>query len=151
MRIALRFLLPLSLALGGVLTAPLAAQTNEELKQELAAERAARLALEQRLTELESKMSKQQADDMDAQLARLVAPGDLDRAPKTTVFPSASNPTIGVFANAVLDGGNFDSKFGTNDNDRFSMRETEIDMRLPGLETDTLRPQVVTHISRVFG
>lgn len=131
MRIALRFLVPLGFGLGGVLTAPLAAQSNEELRQQLAAERAARIALEKRLAELESKFEKQETDDLDAQLARLVAPGDLDIAPKTTIFPSAANPAIGVFANAVADGGNFDSKFDTDDNQNFSMRETEVDMRLP--------------------
>ncbi len=123
-----RIVLPV-LLLGGTLASPLAAQTNEELQAELAAERAARIALEKRLADVEAWKAAQTADP-EAQLRALVAPEDLQRAPRTTIVPGAANPAIGVFADATLQGGNFDSKFG-EDSDRFSMRETEIDLRLP--------------------
>jgi hypothetical protein len=115
---------------GGALAPRAAAQTVEELKAQLEAERAARIALEKRLAELEAWRTGQETADTEAELRKLIAPEDLQRAPKTTIFPGAANPAIGVFADAVLQGGNFDSKLG-EDSDRFSMRETEIDMRLP--------------------
>jgi len=122
--------LSLLVLLCGALAPRAAAQTVDELKAQLEAERAARLALEKRLAELEAWRAGQETSDTEAELRKLVAPEDLQRAPKTTIFPGAANPAIGVFADAVLEGGNFDSKFG-EDSDRFSMRETELDFRLP--------------------
>jgi hypothetical protein len=116
------------------------AQNADDLRRELAAERAARLALEQRLAELEARFERQlQAaaagaaaqGDAEAQLRALLPPSELQAAAPRTVFPSAGNPKIGVFMDATLQGGNFDSELGDEDSDRFSLRETEIDMRLP--------------------
>ncbi|HTE04730.1 MAG TPA: hypothetical protein VK824_00940 [Planctomycetota bacterium] len=110
---------------------PPAPQSAEELQRQLAEERAARIALEKRLAALEAREAARNDSDMESQLRGLVSPGDLQTAPARTVFPGAANPKIGVFADATLQGGNFDSKLGDDSSDRFSLRETEIDMRLP--------------------
>lgn len=101
----------------------------QSLRAELAAERAARRALEERLSRLEQRLAEPPADDLEAQLAALL-PRQAAPPPRAPVSPSAFNPRIGVFMDAVLEGGDFDDKFG-EDSDRASLRETEIDFRLP--------------------
>jgi hypothetical protein len=104
--------------------------TIDRLLKELAAERAAREALEARVAALEGTHPAP-VDDLEEQLKGLVAPGDLSSAPaRPPSSPAFYNPAIGVFMDAVGEGGNFDQRLG-EDSDKFSLREAEIDMRLP--------------------
>jgi hypothetical protein len=106
-------------------------QSIEELQRQLAAERAAREDLERRLAALEKRMTPSDADEMERQLAVLVEPGGLDQAAtRPPSSPAFYNPAIGVFMDGVADFGNYDRRLG-EDSDKFSLRETEIDMRLP--------------------
>jgi hypothetical protein len=112
--------------------APLMAQdTVEELKAALERERAAREELERRLAAIESRLGSSGIGDLELQLQGLVAPEALRpaaaRAPTSKAF---YNPTIGVFMDSVIDAGNFDDRLG-EDTDKFSLRETEVDIRLP--------------------
>jgi len=118
------------------LAPPLAAQeskdkTIEQLLQELAAERAAREALEKRVAQLESNLAAPGVDELERRLQGLVAPEELQKAPSRPPTSAAFyDPAIGVFMDARLDAGNFDSRLD-EDTDNFRLRETEIDMRLP--------------------
>ncbi|MGQ0552686.1 MAG: hypothetical protein ACT4PU_05655 [Planctomycetota bacterium] len=116
-----------------------AAATVDELARQLAAERAARVALEARMARLEAALAGQtgqaaadaEADALEAQLRALLPPGDLTpAAQRVQSFPSAYNPKIGVFMDATAEGGSFDRKLGVGD-EKLSLRETEIDFRLP--------------------
>lgn len=126
-----------------LLLAPLArAQENPppaSPPQEDAAELARRLAealqrleqLEQRLQQLEADERERVAeDDLEAQLRGLIEEPPPGAAPRT-VFPSAYNPRIGVFMDAVAEAGDAQEDLDAEDGDRFSLRETEIDFRLP--------------------
>lgn len=132
-------LLPRALLLAAVLSPLVAAQQSQaekdalidKLLKELAAERAAREALAARVAALEAARPEPGADELEEQLKGLVAPGDLQAAPaRPPSSPAFYNPAIGVYMDAVAEGGNFDQRFG-EDSDKFSLRETEIDMRLP--------------------
>lgn len=106
-------------------------QLVQELLDALARERAARQALEARVAALEAGQPAPTSDDLEAQLAALVAPGDLQRAPqRVPTPPSFYNPTIGVFMDSRIDAGNFDTRLD-EDTDDFSLRETELDFRVP--------------------
>jgi len=122
---------PLGLLAALTISPHLSAQTNEELQKQLAAERAAREELERRIAELEKRMTPSETDEMERQLQLLVEPGGLDQAAtRPPSSPAFYNPAIGVIMDGVADAGNFDNKLGER-SDRFSLRETEIDMRLP--------------------
>jgi hypothetical protein len=122
----------LSLLLSLFLSPALSAQSVEELQRQLAVERAAREDLERRFAELEARYgSSAEHDEMERRLAVLVEPGGLDpAAQRGPGSPSFYNPSIGVFMDSVVDVGNFDQRLG-EDTDKFSLRETEVDMRLP--------------------
>jgi len=106
-------------------------QSLEELRQQLAAERAAREALERRLSELEQRLAPSDVDEMERRLALLVEPGGLEQSgARPPSSPAFYNPAIGVFMDGVADIGNYDRRLG-QDTDKFSLVETEIDMRLP--------------------
>jgi len=107
------------------------AQTNAELQAELARERAARQALEARVAQLETMFGTTQPDSLEMQLRGLVAPEELQAAgPRAPISPTIYNPRIGVFMDALFEGGSFDNKLGDTDSDRALLRETEIDFRL---------------------
>jgi hypothetical protein len=126
-----RATVPLGLLAALALSPHLSAQTNEELQEQLAAERAARQELERRIAELEKRMTPSETDEMERQLQLLVEPGGLEQAEaRAPSSPAFYNPSIGVFMDSVADVGNFDRRTG-EDSDKFSLRETEIDMRLP--------------------
>ncbi len=133
-RLAAR-LLPCALLLAAVCAPSLSAQygkdqTIEELLRQLKAEREARLALEARVRALEAAQGPT-ADELERRLQGLVAPGDLQAAgPRAPTSPAFYDPAIGVFMDARIDAGNFDSRLD-EDTDNFSLRETEIDLRLP--------------------
>ena len=106
-------------------------QSLDELREQLAAERAAREALERRLSELEQRLAPSEIDEMERRLALLVEPGGLEQSgARPPSSPAFYNPAIGVFMDGVADVGNFDSRLG-EDTDKFSLTETEIDLRLP--------------------
>lgn len=87
--------------------------------------------LERRLAQLESERAEARAeDDLEARLRDLIEPQP-PGAPMRTVFPSAYNPRIGVFMDAVIEAGDAQEDLDDDDSDRFSLRETEIDFRLP--------------------
>ncbi len=128
--------LPLALLATALMTPWLAAQDSQEtdiqeLLRQLKAEREARLALERRVAELEARRGPPTSDELEDQLRGLVAPGELElAAPRAPVSPAFLNPAIGVFMDSRVDAGNFDTRLG-EDTDNFSLRETEIDLRLP--------------------
>jgi len=103
-----------------------------ELRAELAAERQARQALERRVAELEAGQARAAAeDDLEAQLRALTHDDVLlETSSQRTVVPSAYNPRIGVFVDATIEAGEAVEELG-EDGDRFSLRETELDLRLP--------------------
>jgi hypothetical protein len=113
-------------------TATAAAQDSiEELKAALERERAAREALERRLAALESRLGQSEANELERQLQGLIAPGELAPAgARAPAAPSLYNPRVGVYMDSVLDAGNYDKRLG-EDSDDFSLREAEIDFRLP--------------------
>ncbi|GJM22878.1 MAG: hypothetical protein DHS20C15_27930 [Planctomycetota bacterium] len=87
--------------------------------------------LEARIAALEegaAPTSDSEADQLEAQLRALIV-DDPATQPQRTIFPSASNPRIGVFMDALAEAGNGEEELG--DGDRFSLRETEIDFRMP--------------------
>ncbi|MBM3985088.1 MAG: hypothetical protein FJ296_05270 [Planctomycetes bacterium] len=103
----------------------------QELLRQLKAEREARLALERRVDDLERQRREPSSDQLEDRLRLLVAPGDLEPAgPRSPTSPSFYNPTVGVFMDSRIDAGNFDTRLD-EDTDNFSLRETEIDLRLP--------------------
>lgn len=116
------------------LAALLAAErtVRASLQAELVAERKARIALEARVDRLEGERQRSAEDEsIRAQLSSMIAPDEFaDTAPHTVVPPSF-NPRISVFTDAVIDAGDFDETRGRDDGDRFSLRETVIDLRLP--------------------
>lgn len=110
------------------LEAELAAEraARQALMQALSAEQAARQALASRVQALESRNGSE--DALEAQLRGLIAPEAFTPvAGNRTAFPSAFNPRIGIYTDAVIDVSSGDR----DDGDRFSLRETEIDFRLP--------------------
>jgi len=121
---ASRALLPVVLA---ALSAPVAAQeTDDELRDALREALATIRDLEARVAALEAGG---ETDPLEAQLLRLIGDEE-DVEPQRTVFPNALNPRIAVYMDAVAEGGNAEEKLG-EDGDRFSLRETEVDFRLP--------------------
>ncbi len=126
---AQRHLLRLSCAAAVLLTPTvLRAQTsNDELFEALREALATIAALEQRVEALEAANPAQ--DPLEAQLQRLIG-REGSAPPRRTVFPSSLNPRIGVFMDAVATAGNVKEAPGENA-DRFSLRETEVDFRLP--------------------
>lgn len=128
--------LPLALLAAAVMSPwPFAQDSQDaqiqELLRQLKAEREARLALERRVAELEQQRRQPGSDELEERLRGLVAPGDLERAgPRAPGSPAFHNPAIGVFMDARIDAGNFDSRLD-EDTDDFSLRETELDLRLP--------------------
>lgn len=128
-------LLPASLAvLSFLLPSPsVSAQAEADEIDQLRAELRAALAviaeLEGRVLDLETERTLEAAEaDLEAQLQALVIAEPT--APPRTVFPSATNPRVGVFVTALAEAGNAEERLGT-DGDRFSLKETEIDIRLP--------------------
>ncbi len=127
---------PRALLVAALLTPMLSAQdsqdaTVKELLRQLQVEREARLSLERRLAALESRLGAPDSDELERRLQGLVAPGDLEAAPpRAPGSPAFYNPAIGVFMDARIDAGNFDSRLG-EDTDDFSLREIELDLRLP--------------------
>jgi hypothetical protein len=112
-------------------TPGLAQDTVEELRAELERERAARLALEQRLADVEARLNGSGLGALEVQLQGLVAPEHaLPAATRTPTSPAFFNPAVGVFMDATIEAGNFDDRLG-EDSDRLSLRETEVDLRLP--------------------
>jgi hypothetical protein len=128
--------LPLALLSAALLSPLLSAQDSQatdiqELLRQLKAEREARLLLERRVAELERQRHEPSSDALEDQLRGLVAPGELERAgPRAPMSPSFYNPAVGVFMDSRVDAGNFDTRLD-EDTDNFSLRETEIDLRLP--------------------
>lgn len=116
-------------------TTPVESLSDDELRALLIEALGRVQTLEGRVQELESlnpPMTPEQ--EIEAQLQALLEPAETSTAPAQssytpTVFPSAYNPRIGVFADAVADFGNGQEKLG--DGDRFSVRETELDIRTP--------------------
>ncbi len=104
---------------------------RQALAAELSAEREARRGLEARFAELESRIGRPADDDLEGQLQALLADVPQRPEPRSTVFPSAFNPRIGVFMDGTADFGNVHEKLDDDSGDRFSLRETEIDFRLP--------------------
>jgi hypothetical protein len=105
-------------------------ETVRELLRQLEAERAARQALEARVLQLEQR-GEEGFDDLERRLQGLVAPVELEPAPpRAPTSPAFYNPAVGVFMDARIDAGNFDTRLD-EDTDDFSLRETEIDFRLP--------------------
>jgi hypothetical protein len=116
----------------GAQVAPQVAPSDDDLRAELERERAERRKLELRVATLERLLGPQlEQDDLEIQLQGLLGPGALPSgAPRPTVFPSAYNPRIGVFMDATIEGGEWDDELG-EESDRMSLRETELDFRLP--------------------
>lgn len=112
---------------------PLAAQQADldDLREQLAAALATIAELQQRVTRLEGQATDVHiADDLEAQLqALLIEEPSSPAPPRRTVSPSAFNPRVGVFVEALAEGGDADELFGTN-GDRFSLREVEVDFSL---------------------
>ena len=103
-----------------------------QLREALERERQARVALEQRLSALESQVGRADQDEAEARLRALVGEADLQAAPpRAPSSPSFYNPAIGVFMDAVASAGNLDNELDAPERDRFSLRETEVDFRLP--------------------
>lgn len=124
--------LSLSLSLAPAATAQDGDPEVDDLTRRLEQALASIDALQRRVAALEalrlSRAPGQPADDaLEAQLQALLVPEPSD-GPRT-VFPSAGNPRIGVFMDAVAEAGNAQEKLG--EGDRFSLRETEVDFRLP--------------------
>jgi len=121
---------PLSWALPALLllTPGLAAQDAllEEMRRALDEARRTIASLEARVAALEAQGEQ---DPLEAQLQALLG-DEPDEPVQRTVFPSAGNPRIGVFMDAVVEAGQTEEKLGEN-GDRFSLRETEVDFRLP--------------------
>lgn len=101
--------------------------TPDDLAQRLAEALARIDQLEGRVAELEGQAGPE--DDLEAQLQSLIVE-EPEKPPPRTSFLSAYNPSIGVFMDATVDAGNAQEKLGVN-GDRFSLRETEIDLRAP--------------------
>jgi hypothetical protein len=101
--------------------------TLEQFKQALADALATIHDLEARVSELETRDSGD--DPLEDQLQRLLGDEE-DLPPQRTVFPSSLNPRIGVSMDSVISAGQFEDELG-EDGDRFSLRETEIDISLP--------------------
>ncbi len=117
-------LLPFALT---AFSAPLAAQlTDDELREALEQALATIRDLEQRVATLEAGGEE---DPLEAQLLRLIGDEE-DVPPQRTVFPSILNPRIAVYMDTVAEAGNAEEQLG-EDGDRFSLRETEVDFRLP--------------------
>lgn len=109
-------------------------KTNDELRTLLQQALDELHDLHGRVDELEGQKAapKSDDDDLEAQLQALLGEDEAEPAPQSpprTVFPSAYNPRIGVFMDAVTNFGNEKEKLGTGDS--FSLRETEIDLSLP--------------------
>ena len=113
---------------------PLSAQQADvdDLREQLEAALATIAELQQRVTRLEGPQDDVNvADDLEAQLqALLIEEPSEPGPPRRTFLPSATNPTIGVFVEALAEGGDADEIFGTN-GDRFSLREVEVNFALP--------------------
>jgi hypothetical protein len=109
-----------------------AQDTVDNLREQLDRALAAIAELQERVARLEGERAGVEIpDDLEAQLQALLGeePAALPST-RSKVFPSAYNPRIGVFVEALAEGGNADEKLGT-DGDRFSLREVEVDMTLP--------------------
>ncbi|MFT7464632.1 MAG: hypothetical protein ACI9EF_002989 [Pseudohongiellaceae bacterium] len=103
-----------------------------DLREQLAQALATITQLQQRVDRLESQHSDGDGvDDLEAQLqALLIDEPSTPAQPIRTLLPSAYNPRIGIFVEALAEGGNADEMFGTG-GDRFSVREIEMDFSLP--------------------
>lgn len=118
----------LSVTLLFTIAQPLSAQlTDDEVRQALAQALQTIADLEQRVLQLEAANPAE--DPLEAQLKRLMIPEN-PAPPARTVFPSSLNPRIGIYMDAVAESGSREEGLGEN-KDRFSLRETEIDFRLP--------------------
>ena len=108
---------------------PLTAQASVDDFQEALDKALATIReLEARVAELESRDST--GDPLEDQLQRLLGDEE-DLPPQRTVFPNALNPRIGVFMDATIRTGKFIDELDGDSGDRFSLRETEIDISLP--------------------
>lgn len=129
---------PISRCLGalvGLLLAPalLAQQAGvDELAEQLREALASIERLEQRLAALEAGTTPDalsEAELLEQRLLALIPEEPRGSPAQLTIFPSASNPRIGVFMDVLAEGGNAEERLG--EGDRFSLRETEIDFRVP--------------------
>lgn len=126
--------LPVLLGLVTLLCAPStrAQDGREELESQLAEALRMIEALERRIAALEAGGSADElteAELLERRLLSLIPEEPRGDTGPRTIFPAASNPRIGVFMDVLVEGGNGEEERG--DGDRVSLRETEIDFRVP--------------------